>query len=65
MPYTSAIHRKADQGESNTHITWDVVRAIRVLPRRFCALNFAIESMSKAISMYVRTHFMDISGCVD
>ena len=59
MPHTSARF-KADQGESNTHITQDVVRAIRVLLGCFCALSFAIEAMSKTISMYERTHFMDI-----
>ena len=55
MPRTSAIRRKADQGEDNTHITQDVVRAIRVLPGRSCAMSFAIEAMYKAMSMYVRT----------
>ena len=55
MPRTSAIRRKADQGEGNTHITQDVVRAIRILPGRSCAMSFAIEAMYKAMSMYVRT----------
>ena len=55
MPRTSAIRCKADQGEGNTHITQDVVRALRVLPGRSCAMSFAIEAMYKAMSMYVRT----------
>ena len=53
MPRTSVIHLKADQGEGNTHITQDVVRAIRVLPGRSFTMSFAIEAMSKAMSMYV------------
>ena len=68
MPRTSAIRRKADQGEGNTHITQDVVRAIRVLPGRSCAMSFAIEAMYKAMSMYVRTDWMSVMnvfGCVD
>ena len=52
MPRTSAIRRKADQGEDNTHITQDVVRVIRVLPGRSFAMSIAIEAKSKAMSMY-------------
>ena len=71
MPRTSAICRKADQGEGNTHITQDVVSAIRILPGRSCTMSFDIEAMSKAIStlfkmerlkhacfMHVSAHFM-------
>ena len=53
MPHTSAILCKADQGEGNTHITHNVVRAIQVLPNHSCAMSFDMEAMSKVISMYV------------
>ena len=65
VPCTSAIRHKADQCEGNVHTTQDVIRAIWVLPGCSCAMSFAIEAMSKAVSMYVQTHSISVMGCVD
>ena len=62
--HTFAIHRKADQGEGNTYITQDVVRAIEVSPGHSCAMSFTIEAMVKLI--YVCTNTLDgCYGCFD
>ena len=54
MLHTSAIRRKAYQEEGIIRITQDVVRAIQVLPGRSCTLSFAIQAVSRAMSMHVQ-----------
>ena len=41
-----------DQDDGNIHIIQDVVKALLVLNSHSCAMSFAIQAMSKAMSTY-------------
>jgi hypothetical protein len=57
VPRTSAIRRKADQGEGNIHITQDVVRAIRIIPGYSCAKPYKL-CPKQYLCMYEHVRWM-------